>query len=280
MSTTKKTPLDYPIRLLIATPAYGGNVHLSYQTSLIKLLFRLQHAGVYYELFMPAFESLITRGRNAACAYFLGSPSKFTHMIFIDADIGYDPEAVLFLLASNKGVSGCPYPIKKWDFKGLAHKLEELGKPASELDDDTVRHMALQRYCVDLKDRHKECATIAKLPKIEKGLFRVEHIGTGFMLIQRHVLEALIAAGSVESFVNDCHSYNQYEGSKGNFWTFFDTMIHPESRRYLSEDYAFCHKAQKAGFDIWLAAQFRLTHFGGQMFDGDFTKTYRFIRPE
>ena len=70
-----------------------------------------------------------------------------------------------------------------------------------------------------------------------------------------------------EKYVNDVAGYDN-EYTKGNFYGFFDTMIHPISKRYLSEDYAFCQKWIDIGGDMWLDLTCNLTHIGSFDFKG------------
>jgi hypothetical protein len=53
-------------------------------------------------------------------------------------------------------------------------------------------------------------------------------------------------------------------------YAFFDTMIDPETNRYLSEDYAFCRRWQKLNQDnkVWLDPSIALDHVGNHVFQG------------
>ena len=48
----------------------------------------------------------------------------------------------------------------------------------------------------------------------------------------------------------------------------FDCMIDPESKRYLSEDYAFCRRWQQAGGKIFADVNTTLGHVGNLPFSG------------
>jgi GT2 family glycosyltransferase len=49
---------------------------------------------------------------------------------------------------------------------------------------------------------------------------------------------------------------------------FFDCIIDPESKRYLSEDYFFCRKARDIGLRIWTCPWMQLQHIGAYVFKG------------
>ena len=75
--------------------------------SLVSYFHKSNTDAVFYPIF---FESLISRGRNAAVAEFLRSDA--THILFIDSDITFEPEDVQKLIDSNKEVICSPYPKK------------------------------------------------------------------------------------------------------------------------------------------------------------------------
>ena len=65
-------------------------------------------------------ESLIPRGRCVAVGRFMQLPlaKKFTHFMFIDADVEFQPESVIRLLFSGHEVSVACYPKKHVNFEG------------------------------------------------------------------------------------------------------------------------------------------------------------------
>ena len=108
-------------KLFVATPMYGGNCHGMYAKAIADLTKLCQAYGVECRLFYLFNESLITRARNYCVDEFLRSDC--THMMFIDSDIGFDPQDVLTLAAlmdpeEQKYEIMCgPYPKKTiaWD---------------------------------------------------------------------------------------------------------------------------------------------------------------------
>ena len=63
-------------------------------------------------------------------------------------------------------------------------------------------------------------------------------------------------------------TFDYHSTSKWNY-TFFDTMIDPETNRYLSEDYAFCRLWQKIGGKVYADIVSGLTHYGNYSFKGN-----------
>tara|TARA_R100001163_G_scaffold65403_1_gene62456 strand:- start:2150 stop:2578 length:429 start_codon:yes stop_codon:yes gene_type:complete len=58
-----------------------------------------------------------------------------------------------------------------------------------------------------------------------------------------------------------------FDGSR-EIMMYFQALIDPESRRYLSEDYMFCQWAIKAGLKIWLCPWVKLSHVGSFVYGG------------
>ena len=57
---------------------------------------------------------------------------------------------------------------------------------------------------------------------------------------------------------------------KGLHYRFFDCMVDPESKRYLSEDYTFCRLWQQIGGEVYVDVQSNLTHQGAKIYRGAF----------
>jgi hypothetical protein len=63
-------------------------------------------------------DALITRARANLVTLFLDDPeTEATHLLFVDADIGFEPEQVVRLISCGADVVAGIYPIKRlnWD---------------------------------------------------------------------------------------------------------------------------------------------------------------------
>src|SRR3981081_2493173 len=105
------------IHLKVATPCFGGQVSSIYAGS----IFHLQRAvrsrpDVDLTVVMRDGDALITRARANLVTLFLDNPSA-THLLFVDADIGFTPDQVFRLIESEADVVAGVYPIKRvnWD---------------------------------------------------------------------------------------------------------------------------------------------------------------------
>jgi len=103
-------------KLFVATPMYGGMSHGMFVKSCLDLQTVCAQYGIEVRYSFIFNESLITRARNYLVDEFLRA-EDFTHLLFLDADIHFDPRDVIALLALDKDVIGGPYPKKsiKWN---------------------------------------------------------------------------------------------------------------------------------------------------------------------
>ena len=95
--------------LFVATPCFGGQVTTAYANSMLKLQTACRAQSVDFEWLMLGGDALITRARADLVAHFLERPDA-THLLFIDADIGFEPAQVFRLLAFDADVTAGVYP--------------------------------------------------------------------------------------------------------------------------------------------------------------------------
>ena len=167
------TPFDFKkVHLHIGIPCYGGMVSEPTMTSFLRFTLLAQQAGLNWSLDTMVNESLVTRARNNLMAKMMTNTAA-THFMFIDADIRFQPESILQMLAYDKDVIGGLYPKK--------------ALPVS--------------YVINLKPQ----------TKIQGDIFTVDTMGTGFLMFKRGVYEQLIAAHPETKYVDDVGLGKQYE---------------------------------------------------------------------
>jgi hypothetical protein len=152
-------------RVHICMPCYGGMLTESCFMSYIKWANTCRQLGIDWTMETMTNESLISRARNTLTAKFLHNKES-THLMFIDADIGWEPWHLLVMLNRDVDVIGGLYPMKSLPVK----------------------------WCVNGFEGAEEGPD---------GLQEVSKTGTGFMLIKRHVFEKLNAHPATKPFMND-----------------------------------------------------------------------------
>jgi len=209
------------MKILIATPAYGGLVYSKYTQSLVLTCEMLRAYNIDYQLHYIN-NQIVTRARNMCCSVFLDDKNT-THMLFIDADISWNPKDVLKLIQHDKDCVVGIYPNKGYYY-------------------DINNNLTMNP------------SSVVKKPITENGnLIELEYAATGFMLIKRNALEKL--KPSVEQF-------NMPTGSDPNkqIYNFFDCNVVDNS--YLTEDYYFSYLLKKTGEKIYADKTISLTHIG------------------
>jgi hypothetical protein len=237
--------------ILIATPCYGGSLTSGYFLSVLQTMTAIMNTrpGVRISFFVLSNESLITRARNTCVAHFLAS-EDFTHLFFIDADIEFSPDVFLRVLDSDRDVACACYPQKVVRWQHVAAKAA-----ASVCTERELRDAGLN-YNVDV-----EPGAVAG----GDGFIKANYCGTGFMLIRRSVFDRLRPAYPELKYVNDTLEIPE---DRAHNWLFFDTMLDPVTRQYLSEDYAFCRRWRDIGGEVWTHVSAPLTHMGMYRFEG------------
>jgi hypothetical protein len=245
-------------KLFLATPMYGGQCAGMYTRSIADLAAMCAKYQIPLQLYFLFNESLITRARNYCADEFLRSDA--THMIFLDSDIGFNPQDVIALLAlqddeSDYDVIGAPYPKKciSWE------KVKQAVDKGIADEDPNKLEKFVGDYVFNPKGDQKE------IP-IGKPV-EVREIGTGFMMIRRKTFEKYAEAFPKQSYKPDHIRTEAFDGSR-EIMAFFDCIIDPDSKRYLSEDYMFCYNVQKAGMKVWFCPWMQTQHVGMYVFGG------------
>ena len=222
---------EQAIRLLIATHTLGY-VTPAYAQSLATACgylgaWGIAHAAAMFE------DSDVSRGRNAAAAAFMAG--DFTHLLFIDGDIEFKPEHVLWLLQT-----GLPFVVggyRKKNDRGewaFVHDWDEAGRV--KVDADT-------------------------------GCIRIRRAGTGFMLLAREVFEAIR-----ESTPDLAYVVRKHDGEHVPMHRYFQFDLRcdpfPDLREEWSEDCVFCQRWRDVGGDVWLHPQIQLGHWGPNVWTG------------
>ena len=243
--------------LVVATPCFGGQVSSIYASSLFALQ-RAVHSmsNVQLKVHLRDGDALITRARANLVTLFLDDPAA-THLLFIDADIGFTPDQVFRLIESGADVvAGC-YPIKRVNWEKAKRAMAEgrSNLAASSLD-----------YVLEI-DNPDEV-------RVVNGFTRVRYAGTGFLMIRRHVLEKMCAHPDYAplQFLRE-HSRDDLAGSANRF-ALFECMIDPATGTYLSEDFAFCKRWTDIGGEIWADLDSHLDHVGPAVFHGDIASQF------
>ena len=234
---------------MVATPCFGGLVTQRYMQSICGLLDYGRRCGLAISVELLGYDSLIPRARNTLVATFLDHPEA-THLLFVDADIGFASDAVDRMLTFDQDVVAGLYPQKIVHYDaGVLARLQA----GESLEQAQLRYVGLLEDGPEAEQRD--------------GFATAVYAGTGFMMIRRSALERMAAAYPETAYVS-AHNTPGPSASR-NQYALFDAVIEPSTREYLSEDYTFCHRWRAIGGRLWLDTRSRLAHVGPREFSGD-----------
>ena len=242
--------------LVIGTPCYGGQVTTAYAGSLLKLQHAcLQRGGIDLTVLLQAGDALITRARQNIVAHFLENAAA-THLLFVDADIGFEPDQVFRLLDFDADMTAAVYPTRRVDWARFS-ALAQAGRshPESEALSYVLELEAPERIAL-------------------RGRFvKARYAGTGFLMIRRAALVSMIERYPELRYT---HEHQTDDPLRGSQWrcALFNCMIDEASGNFLSEDFSFCRRWTDMGGEIWVDLESRLSHVGSMTFIGDYATRF------
>jgi hypothetical protein len=290
---TSPTPQN---KLFIGVPCYGGMVSHLTARGLISLGMSLHASGVpYEETNFIANESLVTRARNRIVANFL--KTDCTHLLFIDADIGFTAGDVDALTRGGFDVVGGVYPMKVIDWRRVADLVKAGCDPG-----DLAERAGL--YTANATASDIQEGTVTVIRKNGRRYVEVQDVPTGFLLIKRAALVAYIDRYRDEiAYVADYAPYtgqihfdvfgvglDPMTSKDGRQRVLMQALLEsvraggdtreiveridalkaePPAARYLSEDYHFSRRWQAMGGRTFVALDCKLSHVGMHVFPGD-----------
>lgn len=257
------------VKLFVATPMYGGQCFGLYMKSSLDLQSMCWQHGIDLRFSFLFNESLITRARNYLVDEFLRSDC--THLLFLDSDVHYNPQDILALIALDKDIIGAPYPKKSINWRNVNaaavrgyENAIQAHKEGKEFKFDVGQLESLVgEYVFNPVPGTTQFKVVEPLEVLE--------IGTGFMMIKRHVFDKFKAEYPHLNYKPDHVGQNNFDGSR-YIHAYFDTVIDPDTHRYLSEDYMFCQYWRAIGGSVWLCPWMKTQHLGTYAFSGDMNK--------
>jgi hypothetical protein len=172
------------MKILIGTPAYGESVTTTYCETMFWLFdhFRKTHPQIDLDHKFVSL-ALLPHMRNYFASRVLNDQS-YTHLLFVDSDMGFAPSLIEHMIALDKPVVGSIYPKRALDLKRLSEIMKQVDNPQ-------IARMIAQDYvgagtALGLNGDQSIDQLVIEGPAV-----RVLHAGTGVMLIQRRVFEEI-----------------------------------------------------------------------------------------
>jgi hypothetical protein len=213
-------------KLFIGIPCHDGRLNVKTAYALAQLMPDAMRLGVAVTLSDISNCSIITLARNSLVNEFL--KTDCTELLFIDSDVVVTSDDILRLMAQSGGkdITAGTYPRRASD----------------------------KKFFTDLYWNENDEL------EFDGSKMRVKRIGTGFMLIQRHVIEKMAEAHPEWSYKN--------KPTGERMAALFDFDIRDD--QYVGEDYLFCDRATEMGFTVHVDVDISLPHIGSEYFTRNF----------
>ena len=248
---------DHNVRLYLGMPMYGGMLGENTLHGVLGLQAWTTRNSVGMKLQTMGNESLITRARNTIVSMFLDDKDYIgTHLLFIDADIGFVPKNIERLIRADKDIVCGIYPRKciHWD------KIRGVLKENPNISNEELEYRSLG-YNLNFVD--------PKNIRIEEGFCEVMEAATGMMLIKRDVFDKMKKAYPERKYNSD-QIVNGQQWRSDNCYDLFGVgkIDWDKEERYLSEDYYFSRLWSNIQGKIYADVSAPLTHQGNMHFKG------------
>ena len=221
---------EQPPKIYIAMACYDS-VKINTMISMTKLVKELTKAGLEWQI-ETVKSPYVSKARNTLTALFLRS--KYDYLLFVDADVEFEPEAVIRMLVTKKDIILTPYRVK------FPHDPN------------------LTKYSISFPDDNK-------VPILPGDLVEISEGPAGLMLTHRKVFEFLM---------DSCPSlkikHPHKKESDPYLYNFWDTTFDLDQGLWRGEDISFCRLARDYGFKIYANIKSRITHHGSYGWTGKF----------
>jgi glycosyltransferase involved in cell wall biosynthesis len=256
----------------ILTPVYGGVVYINYMQCMINSMKFLDRFGIKLYLEFCKNDSLVSRARNNLVAKAMSNPLT-THIMFIDADITWEPTDIIKLIMADKSLVGGVYPLKHYYWENIipTDGSNAVGKLIEKKNNSQIKSFVSDQQMVQYNMVRYNVNFINSVLKIENNLTKVKHIATGFMMFKRSTIEQMQLAYPSTKYTDDVGFLQKPEENK-HAYALFDCGV--EDDHYLSEDWMFCHRWTKMGGSVYLDVSINLTHTGLEDYAGSFISAF------
>ena len=248
---------DKNFKIYLGMPMYGGMLSEATVHGLLELQQWSMSKNVGLRFQSMGNESLITRARNTIVSMMMDEKDYIaTHLLFIDADIGFQWKNIERLLCADKDVVCGIYPRKHLYLEKMKQILEE--NPNANIDELEAKALG---YNINF-DNPDDL-------KGHDGFFPVQEAATGMMLVKREVFRTMFKKFPERKYESDQIVNGGYYKSDNCYDLFAVGPYKTKNQiRYLSEDYYFSRLWQECGGEIWADLAMPLTHFGNRAYKG------------
>jgi hypothetical protein len=214
-------------RIMVATPSYNGVTAFECAISMqVATVLCLARGVLLHWIYVNGF-SLVQCARDWLTAEFLSRP-EFTHLLWLDDDVGFDPDGIMKLIESDLDMVGGVYPVK--NDAGIRFAYEPSGHVVGNLQ------------------------PVSRLPG-------------GFLLVERQAVEAVAGRCEYYELANPCGGESRKTPHVFDVML-IDDPANPGTKIVLGEDYLFCRRLAEAGFPLYARTDIAFSHVGRYSWNG------------
>lgn len=265
VSRIKQYAKTTPLSVVILTPCYGSLCYVSYVSSLLNTMNLFSSIGVNLRVEFCRNDSLVSRARNNLIAKAMFDKAV-THMLFIDADITWNPIDILKLILADKNIVGGVYPVKNYEWEKLVKPENVLQDWIAKKNNSQIKVSVSDQDFIQHKMVRYNLNYISNTLEIANNLTKVRHLATGFMMIRRDTIEKMARAFPSTKYTDDVGYLHGEENEYA--YALFDCGV--EEGHYCSEDWLFCSRWAKMGGETWVDVTINLNHCGVEDFKGSY----------
>lgn len=238
------TSREYDLRgchLVVGIPAYDSSMPVEAAAALINTVRSCQEVGASFSLQVNCGSALIEKARAELVHHFLHH-SKGTHLLFIDSDVIWEPEAAIALLAHCTEVDAVCAPYCTKENEPQFHYRWMAGEDGNPIQN-------------------------------AEGLVRIAAAPLGFNCFSRQGLQDVVDGCPSLDFEQET---GPYAGER--MCSIFQTRIFPSSKgvpRYVGEDIAFYRRWLDLVGEAWLDPSITLKHVGRKVYSKNY---FDFVR--
>lgn len=251
--------------LAILTPCYGGLCYSNYTISLINTIKIFESCNFPIKPYFLNNDSLVSRARNNLIGTAMLDQS-ITHFIFIDGDIVWNPLDIVKLVLSNELVIGGLYPKKNYKFNKIISNPQAITQwieKKNQIDPNIPNEHIIRNNLLDYNLNY-----LSSNIQIDKNKIEIKHLGTGFMMFKREVIETMCKKFPETKYIDD----TGFISPSASIYTYalFDCGV--VGGNYYSEDWLFCNRWTGIGGKIYADISIDLVHIGIENYQGSFMK--------
>jgi hypothetical protein len=220
------------MKILIGIPAYGGNVCEKTLTGVYETTRDLVRKGISIELITVVNDSLIPQARSNLANFFYHNTDA-THLLWVDADIGFHGEDVQKLIELDAEFACGTYPKKVLPLRYTC---------------------ALPKEGIVWNEPHTA--------------IQASRVGSGFALLKKSAFERISKHFPELRYTPRSESRQVSKQEVEASFHFYETYKDKDGV-LVGEDYAFCDRFRQAGGTIWLRPDIVLSHVGSYVFTGE-----------